>query len=266
MNIYIRLTNMFNEGRLRTVLSSGQAVVFHHLAIMSKDGDWILREDEEACTHVLSVLSSFGARYRFGAPLDCRWLAGGWSSHFEFSWKGLRIRTDFVSRPPRISAQDLADMWQEQEQRDFPVVDIRRLADLKMTNREKDYAVIGELARRMTGVRHQLLYSRSARDILQLGREHSVMAQELSALRPLLAGISQGIEHLEVQLDAERRLLIKKNERRLAGYLEAAAGWQEIWRRESASWTDADLRKSHEKMVRYATGVLPQHPLEDHHD
>lgn len=46
MNIYLDLTHRFNEGRLRAVLSSGQAVVLHRLAIMSKDGDWIRREAE----------------------------------------------------------------------------------------------------------------------------------------------------------------------------------------------------------------------------
>ena len=45
------------------------------------------------------------ARYRPGAPLDVRWLAGGWSSHFEFAdERGRRVRCDFFSRPPRVSA------------------------------------------------------------------------------------------------------------------------------------------------------------------
>jgi hypothetical protein len=60
-------------------------VVLHRLAIMSKDGDWVLREDAEA---------------------------GG---------------TDVVPLEP--------------------------LAAMKLTKREKDYAVIGELARRMTDPR-----------------------------------------------------------------------------------------------------------------
>ncbi len=47
---------------LRAVLSSGQAVVMHRLAVMSKDGDWILREDDEALEHILAVLDDRGAR------------------------------------------------------------------------------------------------------------------------------------------------------------------------------------------------------------
>lgn len=70
VNVYCDLTRRFNAARTRAILAGGQAVVLHHLAIMSKDGDWILREDDEALAHVLSTLDACGARDRFGAPLD----------------------------------------------------------------------------------------------------------------------------------------------------------------------------------------------------
>lgn len=89
-NIYLELTNRFNEGKLRAVLSSGQAVVMHRMALASKDGDWIIREEAESLNTILSVLESYGATYRLGAPLDARWLSGGWSSHFEFGLDGYR--------------------------------------------------------------------------------------------------------------------------------------------------------------------------------
>ena len=73
MTIYLDLTREFNAGALRAVIASGQAAVLHRLAIASKDGDWILREDPVALDHVLHVLARHGARYRFGAPLDVRW-------------------------------------------------------------------------------------------------------------------------------------------------------------------------------------------------
>ena len=95
MLIYLDLTREFNARRLRTSLCSDQAVVLLRLAIASKDGDWILREDQEALDHVLAVLEQHGARYRFCAPLDLRWLRNGWSSHFEFQHGGMRVRTDF---------------------------------------------------------------------------------------------------------------------------------------------------------------------------
>ncbi len=84
-NVYFELTTAFNEHGRIVILCSGQAVVYYRLAVMSKDGDWIVREAERACRRVREVLARRGARYRPGAPLDPRWLAGGWSSHFEFA-------------------------------------------------------------------------------------------------------------------------------------------------------------------------------------
>jgi len=72
VNVYVELTREFNASGLRAVLSSGPAVVLHRLAVMSKDGDWILRENEGAVSQVLAVLARREARYRFGAPLDPR--------------------------------------------------------------------------------------------------------------------------------------------------------------------------------------------------
>lgn len=71
-NVYFELTEAFNAERPIAVLGSGQAVVYHHLAIMSKDGDWILEETPEACRRVLEVLAERGARYRPGAWLAIR--------------------------------------------------------------------------------------------------------------------------------------------------------------------------------------------------
>ena len=167
-NPYLDLTEEFNRGRLRVLLSSGQAVVVHRLAIMSKDGDWILREQQSAIDHVLAVLESHGAHYRFGAPLALPWLAGGWSSHFEFAQGSMRIRTDFVSRPPRIGSSELAAMWNSAERTGSAVVGIVPLARIKLTNRDKDYAVVGEIARLMRDPADQLRFSRSARDLIDL--------------------------------------------------------------------------------------------------
>jgi hypothetical protein len=109
------LTREFNAGRLRAIVCSGQAVVLLRLAVASKDGDWILREDQEALDHVLTVLEGHGARYRFGAPLDLRWLRGGWSSHLEFQSGGVRVLARMLGDPREEmlssrSAHDLVDL------------------------------------------------------------------------------------------------------------------------------------------------------------
>jgi len=257
VNVYLRLTREFNAGRLRAIITSGQAVVLHRLAVMSKDGDWVLREDQDALDHVLAVLERHMARYRFGAPLDLRWLCHGWSSHFEFQEQGLRVRADFFTRPPRVSARDLGRLWREQEGRDPPVVDMRTLIDLKKTNREKDYAVIGELARRLQDPRDQLLCSRSARDILDLVANHPELAVEVQPRRPLLALAPRGRETLEQELDAERRDLMRANEERLAAFLSASAPWQARWKELQREGELAVLSDSHRRLVAAAEGCLP---------
>ncbi|MFH0945793.1 MAG: hypothetical protein V2A76_11395 [Planctomycetota bacterium] len=262
MTIYLDLTREFNEGRLRAIICSGQAVVLHRLAIMSKDGDWILREQEEALSHVLSVLAAHGARYRFGAPLDVRWMAGGWSSHLEFRTARLRVRTDFFTRPPRITAEQMDSTWAEQEGRDPPFVDAKLLAELKKTNREKDYAVIGELARIMPDIGDRFLYSRSARDLIALAERHPDLAIDLARKRPVLSHIASGREPLEAALDGERRSLIRANERRLERYLQASRGWADIWPDVVRQIENLPLLEAHKIVSERADAVLP-HRLED---
>jgi hypothetical protein len=260
-NPYLELTEEFNRGRLRALLSSGQAVVVHRLAIMSKDGDWILREDAEAVGHILEVLSFHGARYRFGVPLDLRWLAGGWSAHFEFRREALRLRTDFVTRPPRIAAYQLARMWEEAEATGNEVVRPEPLAAMKLTNREKDYAVVGELARMMTDPRSQLLYSRSSRDLIELAQEHPAALAEMISERPLLAYVAEGREVLEEALDSERRALIHANEERLARYQAAAEAWAELWPDVQRQTASLPLLDAHRLVTERAEGVLPFEPM-----
>jgi hypothetical protein len=246
-NIYLKLTEQFNRGRLRAIISSGQAVVLHRLAVMSKDGDWILREDDETMEHVL------------GAPLDTRWFAGGWSAHFEFRHNGLRVRTDFVTRPPRINAATLDRLWSETDPR-HAVIDLVPLAEIKKTNREKDYAVIGELARLMRAPRDQLLYSRSARDLIALAQLHPQLVQNLAATRPLLNEIATGGARLEEALDAERRAMIHFNEQRLACYRDAAQSWAAAWPEVERKIGDESLPHAHQIVVTRALELLPFAP------
>lgn len=258
-NIYQELTRAFNAGRLRAILSSGQAVVMHRLAVMSKDGDWILREDTETCDRVLTVLEERGAHYRFGAPLDPRWLAGGWSSHFECRAATLRVRTDFVSRPPRLAPSVLKALWAEAEagEKPVPFVDVVTLAELKKTNREKDYAVIGELARLIASPADRLLLSRSARDLIGLATEQPDLLAELASRRPVLKHVHEGREVLEAALDAERRELMHANERRLQSYMNAAQAWMEVWPELNAEIADMPLHEAHPILVACAEERLP---------
>lgn len=257
MTIYLELTREFNTGALRAVICSGQAAVLHRLAIASKDGDWILREDPLALDHVLGVLARRGARYRFGAPLDVRWMSAGWSSHFEFQLDGLRVRTDFFTRPPRVSPAELARMWREQEGRDPPFTDARILAEMKKTDREKDYPFIGELARGMQDPADRLLYSRSADDLIALAHRHPELLQSLVSRRSVLARVDAGRRALAEAIQLEMLDSMEANERRLAAYAAASSTWAELWPALARELDALPLRDAHARMVERATGVLP---------
>jgi hypothetical protein len=255
-NVYLRLTADFNEGRHRAMICGGQAVVLHRLAVMSKDGDWILREDDEALRHVLAVLGRRQSRYRFGAPLDLRWMAGGWSAHLEHH-DVFRVRTDFFTRPPRLDPAALKAAWEATAHGDPPVLPAAALAQTKRTNREKDYVVIGELARIMNSPAEQLLHARSARDLVRLAGSDPALARTLATRRPLLAEWERGEDHLARLLDEERRDLVRRNERRLARRLDASREWAAMWPALASSVDALPLAEAHEVLAEAATGVLP---------
>ncbi len=260
-NIYLDLTNEFNEGQLRAILSSGQAVVLHRLALASKDGDWIAHETSEDLDFILGVLESHGARYRLGAPLDVRWMRGGWSAHFEFALDGYRARCDFVTRPPRLSSEDLASLWDEQKHGEnggleVPTIDLRRLADLKKTDRERDYAVIGDLARKMS-VEDQLLQSRSARDLMNLAKQHPELIQRLESQRSLLGRIGESRIQLQRALADEQFDLMERNENRLASYSRAASNWSNNWAQIQKQIRALPLRQAHQILSAEALELLP---------
>lgn len=261
LNIYLRLTRDFNAGRPRAVLAGGPAVVLYRLAIMSKDGDWVLREDEETLEHVLGVLAANGARYRFGAPLALPWMQGGWSAHFEFPLEGLRVRTDFVTRPPRLDPVVLSAFWRGLD-RHPPEPEDAKLATeqlilTKQTNREKDYVAIGESARLLEEPLSALRHSRSARDILEIAARHPELLVAAQRERPCLMEVGEGREALAAALDAERRGLTALNEERLTRYEDAARDWAAAWPMLQREIEALPLGEAHARMVATATGCLP---------
>lgn len=257
--IYLALTRAFNAGRVRTILSSGQAVVVHRITMQSKDGDWLIREDEEACRAVLGELAARGARYRYGAPLHPRWLAGGWSAHFEFEDQGLRIRTDFVSRPPRLSAERLARLWSEAATCDLPVVGIPDLIELKRTDRERDYVIIGALAQRLGDPALELVRGRDPERIASLRRSHPALAAAAQAERPWLATAADP-DIIAEHLDAERRADMRRNRERLATYATAAARWRDAWPDLAPRLAGTALPDVHAALCAAAADLLPEQP------
>ena len=251
-NIYFALTEAFNRDGPIVVLASGQAVVYHRIAMMSKDGDWIVQQTAPACARVMAELAVRGARYRPGAPLDIRWLSGGWSSHFEFADdRRRRIRCDFVSRPPRVPMALIDEMFRHPAREPLAAVDPHTLILLKQTQRAKDYAVIAELARRLPPEQEIELTTDPDR-VLALAPEVGTSSAR-PAVRAALAG--GGRVAVVTALAVETDGLQQRDRRRVARYQRAAEPYLAECRR--LGLFEAPLGDAHPRLCDVAAQQLP---------
>jgi hypothetical protein len=221
-NIYFELTRRFNALGDIAILGSGQAAVHYRIAIMSKDGDWILKEDAGACGLVLDELAGRGATYRPGAPLDTAWLSGGWSSHFQFAdERGRRVRCDFFSRPPRLGREELAALFAGRSDSPLCVLDIDPLIRMKRTQRAKDYVVIGELAR-LLPPEHEIELTTDPDRIIELAADAGASSSR-AAVACARAGGNR--EAVAVELAREINALQEADRTQVAAYRQAAESY-----------------------------------------
>jgi hypothetical protein len=254
-NLYFELTRELNAEGPIAALASGQAVVFYRLAMMSKDGDWILMETPAACRRALEVLTLRGARYRPGAPLDVRWLAAGWSSHFEFfDPKGRRIRCDFVTRPPRVPLEEVARLFTATVAPTL-VVPIEPLIRMKQTQRAKDYPVIGELARMLPPEREIELTTDPDR-VLVLAPRHGESSRR-QAVRAARNGRSR--EEVVIELAREADRMQADDRARLERFRAAAEPFLRAF--QASGIAALELPEAHQRAVELALRALPPDPL-----
>lgn len=256
-NIYFELTEAFNADAPTVALASGQAVVFYRIAIMSKDGDWIIRESPDACVRVLAELERRGARYRLGAPLDVRWLGGGWSSHFEFvDARRRRVRCDFVSRPPRVPPGSLAALFDRAVGTRLLAIDPESLILMKQTQRAKDYAIIGELAARLPPERELELTTDPDR-VLALAE---AFGQGSSRPAAQAARGGEGRRRVVTLLAEEADDLQQRDAARLAAFERAARDY--LADVHAHRFTELPLQEAHARLCEAAERWLPTAALE----
>ncbi len=254
-NLYFDLTEEFNAEGPIALLASGQAVVYYRLAIMSKDGDWILRESPAACERVLEMLAGRGARYRPGAPLDVRWLAGGWSSHFElFDAADRRVRCDFFTRPPRIPLDQLGRQFSaaKDENKGLLVVDVEPLIRMKQTQRAKDYPVIAELARLLPPAQ-EIEFTTDPDRVLALAPEAGGASRRPS-VRAALAG--EGRDAVVVALAREIDELRRQDHQRVNCFQTTSEPYLRAFR--AADLDGLPLQQAHERLCQIAELHLPR--------
>jgi hypothetical protein len=255
-NVYFELTREFNRDETVTLLASGQAVVFYRIAIMSKDGDWVIRESPAACERVRAVLAARGARHRPSPPLDVRWLAGGWSSHFEFAdERARRVRCDFFSRPPRVALARLHQLFAGSASRDrLLAVDPETLVRMKQTQRAKDYPAIAEIARLLPRDL-EALYTTDPDRILALAPSVAA-AIDRPSLRA--AREAAGRDRVVVELAREIDEMRRRDRARVERYQAASTRYLDEFRR--ARIDEMALPEAHEMASALAERWLPVVP------
>lgn len=252
-NVYFDLTREFNRHRPVALLASGQAVVFYRIAMMSKDGDWVIREDPEACDRVRAVLAGRNARHRPSPPLDVRWLAGGWSSHFEFmDERDRRVRCDFFSRPPRVALARVQELFGAGGADDrLLVVDPETLVRMKQTQRAKDYPAIGEIARLLPSDL-ELQYTTDPDRILALASSTRT-ANDRPSVRA--AREAAGRERVVIELAREIDRMQQRDRARVERYLAASSRYLDEFRR--AGIDELPLADAHRRACALAEAWLP---------
>lgn len=169
-----------------------------------------------------------------------------------------------VTRIPEVYARahtpvaSLAGLWREQEGHEPPFTGPRVLLLIKQTGREKDWPIVGELARLLPAPADQLRWSRSARDLLQLAAAHPDLVSTITAERPALATIPRGLDALRIALEQERFAAMDRDSARVAAYLAAADGLEQAWPR--LQLQGLPLRAAHAMLVACAERCLPMTP------
>ena len=257
--VFFGLTAEFNAEEYNAVLASGQATVYHRVVMASKDGDWIVRETPQACHRILDVLTARGARYRpLSAPLDPKWLGGGWSSHLEYTLTPAGpdkmpylIRCDFISRPTRVPQKEIPRIFERAHRTGaIAVVDLESLIWLKQTRREKDYPIIGEIARRLPP-EVEIWYSQDPSRIIELAPRYPTVTR--ACVQSALRGESKRAIGLAIY--AERLDYIEADEKRVRAYLTAGRDYFRALR--MADVPSMPLSQAHDEAIKIADALLP---------
>jgi hypothetical protein len=207
------------KAEVPSLLIGGQACILYGGAEFSRDLDVMIAAAPADIGRVPHALDLLEAHPIAVPPFDAELLDRGHAVHFRCARADLGgLRLDLMTRPPRLV--DVAAVWERHVVFDLdfgpvPAVALEDLVLTKKTQRDKDWATIGELveadmvAHRMQVDEHRLNFwlreARNADTLIALAAAYPETASAAATQRPLLGAALEGdAAALETQLAREQ--------------------------------------------------------------
>jgi hypothetical protein len=264
-DLHLFYEDLVRELRSRGVLcaiTSGLACVHYGIAETTKDCDLLCHPD--AFDQLLQTLSATEIRatscqYRgnISPPLDARWHNGGWTSHFEWALESAGVTLDVFGHALRESTpweRELVGLYASPQ----------TVAEMKRTNRDKDWAFITALGVRMIEADDE----RGWLHIFRADTLDELLAQytcppALLPRRPALQLAAARDSRAAGALNAERRFWEELDrsrihilERHLRPYVSCV--------RKARHNQQLSLREDHSLRIACASQFLPVNPLKEY--
>ena len=259
---YEGLVLKLRERGVVCAITSGMACVHYGVAETTKDCDLLCHTSSfNTLLELLTETNISGqpCHYRgnITPPLDARWHRGGWTSHFQWDSKPDVNTLDVFGHALRESSpwpQDVFGLY----------AGPHTVAQMKRTNRDKDWAFITALGQRMIEAEDD----RGWLHIFEAGALTELLKQrrcppEIAAARPAIGLAMNNDRRTAGALNAEQKLWgeldrvrIKILEGHLRPYVSAV-------RRERAG-KELSLLQDHAIRIECATRHLPVNPQKDY--
>ena len=259
---YESFVSRARAGGIPCAITSGMACVNFGVAQTTRDCDVLCAW--EAAERLLALLADFrlagvtpAYRGNLSAPLDARWLRGGWTSHFVWNAADAEAYLDVFGVAPRGSSA-----WQSEVSGLY--ASLHTVAEMKRTDRDKDWPCVTALGLKLleAGDARGWLHLFDADLMLELLTRVPCPA-EMVARRPSLQLAVQGDGRLKQALRVEREFWEELDRARLRVYEQAVRPYHAAVRKARLP-PDASLSAQHEARVQCAEQFLALNPLRVH--
>ncbi len=260
--LYTEIVDQLKEQGVLCAITGGLACVQFGVAHYTEDCDLICAPNDAA--QLLNLLrqktyENAPCLYRgLTAPLDERWLAGGYTAHFY--WLGKSVDQPFLDvfgLPPRLSSA-----WQDQRQGIF--AGPNTVAEMKRTKRRRDWDQATALGLKMiqAGDQRGWLHIFDA-PTLQALMARSRPGPEQLTQRPVLRMALDQNPLLARAVQTEVDFWSHLDRIRLRVYEQASKPYARAIRRDLKS-KPTDLMTQHQILLDNAEKLLPRLPINDY--